>query len=671
MWLNARIRSRLIPALRPKKQHRRRKPAWIMPTTIELLESRLVLSATANNVLLFSLAGGSGIVTLPAAGTVGGSDIIAYNGSTFELYFQGADVGLGAADIDAFALVSDTEILLSFASSVTIDGLGTVDGSDLVLFSATSLGENTAGTFSLYFDGSQFGLGAAANANIDAVEYLDDGRLLISTSGDVSLSTPSGTLSVADEDLLEFTPSAAGPVTSGSWSLYFDGSDVQLTLATEDVDAVALNSNGNILLSTSGSFFVPSFGGDNEDVFEFTPTSLGGTTAGTFVQTLFFDGSVVEPLLIPLDVDAIDMRVVAPPPTPINQAPIADAQSLATSEDREIVIQLTGDDGNPESEQPLTFVIVNGPQHGTLSGFNAATGEVIYTPNENYHGTDSFTFLVIDNPGGSQQPLSSAVAAVSIGVTAVNDVPTITAPAAEQVGDEGETMVIHGIAVGDVDAATTNDTLEVRLTAVSGRITLATGVGGVQSIAGNGTGIVIIRGTLAGINATLWQGVQYMAVPGFVGLDTLSIRVDDLGNGGTGGSLSAVAAVNVRVNEIIESDPLHDLKADVQALIDSKKLPAKLGNSLLQKLDLQGNRADALKLSAFIVEVQLYRLLGYLTRDQARSLTSQAEAILDDVKICGGWFSWWWHPRGWNPPRFGMKPLDLAFANHHWLFRGR
>jgi len=51
-----------------------------------------------------------------------------------------------------------------------------------VRFDATSLGSNTAGTFSMYLNGIDVGLDVAAE-NIDSVSLLPDGRVLISTTG--------------------------------------------------------------------------------------------------------------------------------------------------------------------------------------------------------------------------------------------------------------------------------------------------------------------------------------------------------------------------------------------------------------------------------------------------------------------------------------------------------
>ncbi len=46
--------------------------------------------------------------------------------------------------------------------------------------------------------------------------------------------------------------------------------------------------------------------GRDEDVFVFTPSSLGSSTAGTFAATLFFDGSAYG--LSGNDIYGIDLR---------------------------------------------------------------------------------------------------------------------------------------------------------------------------------------------------------------------------------------------------------------------------------------------------------------------------------------------------------------------------
>ncbi len=223
--------------------------------------------------------------------SVDDEDIIAWNGgggSSFSRYFDGSDVGLSGLKLDAFAVIGSDEILMSFTNAGSVPGVaGTVDDSDIVLFTATSLGESTAGSFSLYFDGSDVGL-SKRGEDIDAIELLENGHLLVSTQGGLSVSGASG----KDEDILEFTPTSLGASTSGSWATYFDGSDVGLGSGSEDVDAMGLDATGKIYLSTVGNFTANGLSGADEDVFGFTPTSLGSATVGNFDAGRFFDGSL-------------------------------------------------------------------------------------------------------------------------------------------------------------------------------------------------------------------------------------------------------------------------------------------------------------------------------------------------------------------------------------------
>ena len=79
--------------------------------------------------------------------------------------------------------------------------------------------------------------------------------------------------------------------------------------------------------------------------------------------------------------------------TPVNYVPIADPQDVTTTANTPITINLSGEDANGDT---LTFNIVTPPSHGSLSGFDTATGIVIYTPNAGFSGSDNFIFKVND-----------------------------------------------------------------------------------------------------------------------------------------------------------------------------------------------------------------------------------------------------------------------------------
>jgi acid phosphatase type 7 len=247
-------------------------------------------------------------LTLRDAATLGdlvvtNEDVISHDDvEGFQPVFDGSDVGLAAVRIDAFAWLDADTLLLSFAADgeVVPDISTPVDEEDIVRFDGSSLGSTTAGTFSVYFDGSDLGLTEPAD-DVDALEILPDGRIVISTVG------PSSAVEVAaaDEDLLVLEPSSLGETAAGILTQLFDGRDVGLGDVGEDVDAVAIGADGQIYLSTRGTFSVPGLAGGSEDVFAFSPTSLGPTTEGRYSSALFFDGSMFG--LEATDVSDIDL----------------------------------------------------------------------------------------------------------------------------------------------------------------------------------------------------------------------------------------------------------------------------------------------------------------------------------------------------------------------------
>jgi hypothetical protein len=153
---------------------------------------------------------------------------------------------------------------------------------------------NSNGTYEyrMFFDGSDVGL-TTANEDIDAFEFLADGSILVSTVGSYSVPIPGGTLSGAGEDVLKFSPTSLGDTTAGTWSLYFDGSDVGLTGTGGTIDALAVLPDARLLISVAGQPYTITGGPtlDDEDVVAFTPTSLGNNTAGSW--STYFDGTAV------------------------------------------------------------------------------------------------------------------------------------------------------------------------------------------------------------------------------------------------------------------------------------------------------------------------------------------------------------------------------------------
>ena len=215
--------------------------------------------------------------SVPGVGTVADEDIVSFNENTgvWTLEFDGSDVGLSSFEIDGLVVLPDGDLLLSFRQAGTVGGIS-ADDSDIVRFTPTSLGSTTAGTFSLYFDGSDVGL-SSNGEDIDAFTLDGNGALVVSTQGGFSGTGASGN----DEDLFLFT-GTVGSSTSGSFSLYFDGSDVDLATSNEeDIDAATLTVSGNLLFSTLGNFSVSGVSGTDEDIAEFAGV-YGSGTSGIF-----------------------------------------------------------------------------------------------------------------------------------------------------------------------------------------------------------------------------------------------------------------------------------------------------------------------------------------------------------------------------------------------------
>jgi hypothetical protein len=95
---------------------------------------------------------------------------------------------------------------------------------------------------------------------------------------------------------------------------------------------------------------------------------------------------------------------------PVNDAPIASAMSVTTSEDAATSGSLPASDADVDT---LSFVKVSDPQHGSV--VIGTGGAFTYTPAANYNGTDSFSFRVDDGQ------LQSAPATVTVTVFEVND----------------------------------------------------------------------------------------------------------------------------------------------------------------------------------------------------------------------------------------------------------
>ncbi|MBG9388418.1 hypothetical protein [Caenimonas aquaedulcis] len=157
----------------------------------------------------------------------------------------------------------------------------------------------------------------------------------------------------------------------------------------------------------------------------------------------------------------------------------------------------------------------------TAAQYQAALRSVAYANTSDAPSTAARTisFQATDSQGGT-----SGAATTTVNVTAVNDAPVTTVPANAAVGTafSNTSLSIPGVSVNDPDAGA--NPIQATVTAANGGVTF--GLAGGAGASGNGTGSVVLSGTVAQVNAAL-ASMSYKSADGFTGPDTLSVSASD------------------------------------------------------------------------------------------------------------------------------------------------
>ncbi|RMG89170.1 MAG: tandem-95 repeat protein, partial [Candidatus Dadabacteria bacterium] len=217
-----------------------------------------------------------------------------------------------------------------------------------------------------------------------------------------------GTFAVAalDEIVLDLGAGPAGPVARDDGYAVDEGGTLEVAA---DAGVLANDSAATVAELVSGpQHGTLSFQGDGS----FTYVHDGSETTSDSFTYRAGDGSAWSvPATVTITV------------TPVNDPPVAANDAYATDEDMELVVGapgVLGNDSDPEGD-PLSASLATGPAHGTVSLL--ANGAFTYTPDPDFHGTDSFTYTASDGAG-------TATATVTIMVNSVNDPPVAVDDAA-------------------------------------------------------------------------------------------------------------------------------------------------------------------------------------------------------------------------------------------------
>ena len=300
------------------------------------------------------------------------------------------------------------------------DGNSTIQSADRgnIVFTADWAANTTLGArFVAIVDGTwyasgQFGMAANDHGNMNQTQVTDwEVDLSVNADTDnwyISLAgSPSG-YEWRDGNQWSTTPISGGGLPAGNITQF----------------GMAWLHTGNGNYGAVDNFRVINNDGGASAEVTYTPnTNYNGSDSFTFTVS---DGvSTSSPATVDISITAV------------NDAPTISAQSASGNEDEAQEITLAGNDVDGDA---LTYVLATNSSNGasTLSG-----NVVTYTPNTNYNGSDSFTFIVSD------AEYTSSAATVSITVASVNDLPVISSTPALDALDGS--LYEYSISVNDID----------------------------------------------------------------------------------------------------------------------------------------------------------------------------------------------------------------------------
>ncbi|WP_455755354.1 beta strand repeat-containing protein, partial [Vibrio alginolyticus] len=309
-----------------------------------------------------------------------GNATISYTISDGELEDE-AQVSVTVNSVNDAPIASNDTTITEEDSSVTIDVLPNdtdIDGDTLSIESASV--PEAQGTVEIVDGKLVFTPAENFHGDAEITYTVTDGALTDQATVNVTVNavndTPVVESSIADQTLAEdFTPYSIDLNTAFS---DVDNVDGELTFS------VSGNSNIQVAIVNGIATFTPTADWNGSEALTFTATDLSGESVS---QTVSF-----------------------------TVAPVADivADKATVVEDTPTIIKVLGNDTFEGDDKVVSLDTNHGPANGTVSV--NPDGSVTYTPNDNYHGADSFTYIVTS--GGVSESTT-----VNVDVTPVNDAP--------------------------------------------------------------------------------------------------------------------------------------------------------------------------------------------------------------------------------------------------------
>lgn len=287
---------------------------------------------------------------------------------------------------------------------------------------------------------------------------------------------------IAGDDVAEVREDAEGYLAVVKNDIDPDGYDLEIVSATQPENGYIVVIGNEIRVEPDTNFH-----GEMQFTYTVKPSARIG----------YSEAGVVE---IPCD-DEADCETttasVTVTVTPMNDVPVAKADNdIETDEDVAISIDVLDNDTDIDGDD-LSIRFLGSPSLGTVE---VVDGEVLYTPNENASGTDSFTYNAFDG-------FALATSSVSITINAVDDAPTIENESTTGIED---TNVVLELTVNDVDPD--NASLAISVGDVTGGSASVEGTTLTFTPAENFVGTALIPVTVTDDNELEGQGLVTIEV---------------------------------------------------------------------------------------------------------------------------------------------------------------
>lgn len=405
---------------------------------------------------------GNGTLT-SASETISNVNLAGLNDGTLTLSVVLTDTAGNAANaVTATATLDQTAPTLS--SSVPANGAATVALNTSIALTFSEVVIAGSGNITLYktADDSVVEVFAASNAGVNNATVTVTPSAPLTPTQSYYVQVDRGALvdevgnayaGIADKTTVRFTTDNAAPIANTDNATVAEDNTVDIAVLANDSDSDSDLNPASVTIVTA-----PQHGATNinlaNGVVTYTPTA-------NFHGSDSFTYTVEDAYSSVSNVATVNITV-----TPVNDAPVAVSDLTSTPEDNAVSIDVAANDSDidlGDSVDSDSIVIVSAPANGTASVVN---GEVLYTPNLDFNGSDSFTYTIDDQSGAT-----SNVATVIVNVLGINDLPIAAADSAT-VTEDGSVDIDVLANDSDVDGTIEAATVQVLTDANHGTTTV-------------------------------------------------------------------------------------------------------------------------------------------------------------------------------------------------------